>query len=114
MGEAWYYLTPMSFRIEHAHELGIDEARARIRALGDYLDNKHGIKVEWTGTNEAQVLGSFLVVKIEAKVMVEDKRVVFDGKDPGMLWRSKARSYLENKMQTYLDPKRTSDDLPRA
>jgi hypothetical protein len=104
----------MSFRIEHHHTLGLDHALERIRALGDYLDNKHGIGVSWTGPTTAKVKGSFMVVKIDATVTVEDARVVFDGKDPGMLWRGKAREYLERKMAMYLDPKRPLSDLPRA
>lgn len=104
----------MSLRIEHKHDLGIDDARERIRALGDYLNNKHGIGVTWTGQNEAKVLGKFMVVTIDATVTVEDKRVCFEGKDPGMLWRGKAKEYLTRKMGTYLDPGRRLEDLPRG
>jgi Putative polyhydroxyalkanoic acid system protein (PHA_gran_rgn) len=104
----------MSLRIEHKHELGIDDARDRIRALGEYLDNKHGIGVTWTGQNEAKVKGKFMVITIDATVTVEEKRVCFDGKDPGMLWRGKAKDYLSRKMGTYLDPKKTLADLPRG
>ena len=104
----------MSIRIEHPHELGLDEARERIRALADYLRNKYSIHSTWTGTNEARFQGSVLVVKFDVNVVVEDKRVVLDGKDPGMLWRNKAKDYLHHKLTTYLDPKLTIQDLPRA
>ena len=104
----------MSFRIEHKHDLGIDDARERIRALGDYLNNKHGIGVTWTGENEVKVRGKFLVVAIDAIATVEGNRVRFEGKDPGILWRGKAKEYLARKLGAYLDPSRRLEELPRG
>ncbi len=103
----------MSLRIECAHDLGIEDARERIRAWGEYLSNKHGIGIEWIGDDEVKVAGKFMVVTIDATVKVEAKRVRFEGKDPGMLWRGKAKEYLERKMAMYLDPDRPLSDLPR-
>jgi hypothetical protein len=37
----------------------------------------------------------------------------FSGKDPGFLWRGKAKDYLEHKLKTYLDPGKPLDQLPR-
>ena len=108
-----YYFLAMSLRIECAHDLGIEDARERIRAWGEYLSNKHGIGIEWIGDDEVKVAGKFMVVTIDATVKVEAKRVRFEGKDPGMLWRGKAKEYLERKMAMYLDPDRPLSDLPR-
>ncbi len=102
----------MSFRIDYAHALPIEDARARIRALGEYLSNKHGIKVSWIGENEAKISGKYLVVSIEGSVKIEPKNVCFDGKDPGMLWRGKAKEYLTRKLEKYLDASRPLADLP--
>ncbi|HNS99894.1 MAG TPA: polyhydroxyalkanoic acid system family protein [Polyangiaceae bacterium] len=110
----YYLFAPMSFRIDHAHSLPLEQAVERIRALGDYLNNKHGIGVTWTGPHTAHVKGNFMVVKIDATVSVETSKVVFDGKDPGMLWRGKAREYLERKMRKYLDPSCPVSELPRS
>ncbi len=104
----------MSFGIDHPHSLPIDDARARIRALGEYLSAKHGINVSWSGENLAKIAGKYLVVSIEGSVTVEDKRVRFEGKDPGMLWRGKAKDYLSAKLAKYLNPATKLEDLPRS
>ncbi|MBK9000986.1 MAG: polyhydroxyalkanoic acid system family protein [Myxococcales bacterium] len=104
----------MSFGIDHAHSLPIDDARARIRALGEYLSNKHGIAVTWSSDDQAKIAGKYLVVSIEGSVTVEDKRVRFQGKDPGMLWRGKAKDYLSAKLSKYLNPATKLEDLPRS
>jgi hypothetical protein len=102
----------MSFRIDYAHSLPIDDARARIRALGEYLSNKHGIAVTWAGENEATIKGKYLVVSIEGSVKVQATNVCFDGKDPGMLWRGKAKDYLTSKLEKYLDAATPLASLP--
>lgn len=102
----------MSFGLEHAHSLSIDDARARIKALGEYLSNKHGITVTWSGDDQAKIAGKYLVVSIEGTVDIESNRVRFEGKDPGMLWRGKAKDYLAAKLQKYLNPATRLEDLP--
>ena len=104
----------MSFRIDYPHRLPIDDARERMRALGDYLANKHGLRVSWTGENSASISGRYLVVSIEGTVSVEASQVRFDGKDPGMLWRGKARDYLTQKLSEYLDANKSTASLARA
>lgn len=103
----------MSFRIDHPHTLPIADARARIHALGDYLSNKHGLQVSWSGENQASIRGRYLVVSIDGTVAVEERSVRFEGKDPGLLWRGKARDYLSYKLARYLDPAQALDSLPR-
>lgn len=103
----------MSFSIEQSHSLKHEEARERIRALGDYLSNKHGLSVRWTSDDSASISGKYLVVTIEGTATVEPGRVRFEGKDPGMLWRGKARDYLTAKLRKYLDPSTPVDALPR-
>jgi hypothetical protein len=103
----------MSFVIDQNHTLDLDDARERVRAFGDYLSNKHGIGVTWTSANTAAVRGKFLVVTIDATVTVEATRVHFEGKDPGMLWRGKAKDYIAHKLAKYLDPSTALTELPR-
>jgi hypothetical protein len=103
----------MAFRIDYDHSLPIEDARARIHALGEYLTNKHGIGVTWSGEDQAKISGKYLVVTIDGTVSVEDEAVRFEGKDPGMLWRGKAKDYLSHKLQKYLDPSTPVDSLPR-
>lgn len=90
--------------IEQAHVLGIDEARVRLRALGDYLAMKHGMTIEWLDENRARIRGKYAVVSIDAEARVEAHRVQVTGKDPGMLWRLPAKKYVGAKLASYLGP----------
>src|SRR5262245_58830254 len=101
----------MSFAIDYAHSLAQDDARARIKALGEYLTNKHGIGMRWENDDRAKISGKYMIVTIEGTVTIEPKAVKFEGKDPGMLWRGKAKDYLTHKLSTYLDPKTLVGDL---
>ena len=100
------------FGLEYRFTMSKDDARARLHALGEYLHNKHGLSVSWSG-DTAQVSGRYLVVAIEGALSVGDGVAKFNGKDPGFLWRGKAKEYLEHKLRTYLDPSRPLDQLPR-
>lgn len=92
--------------------LSQDDAKARLGALGDYLQNKHGIAVNWNG-DAATVRGKYLVVAIEGSLSFAGGKAVFEGKDPGMLWRGKAKQYLAEKLAAYLDAKTPLEQLPR-
>jgi hypothetical protein len=102
-----------TMRIEHPHGLSDEEAKARLHALGEYFTNKHGIKVQWSG-DRAQVAGKYMIVAIEGQLWFEAGKAVFEGKDPGMLWRSKAKDYIAGKLKTYLDPSIKVEDLKRT
>jgi Putative polyhydroxyalkanoic acid system protein (PHA_gran_rgn) len=102
-----------SLRVEYPlGSLSKDDAKARLTALGEYFQNKHGIAVAWNG-DAAQIRGKYMVVQIEGSLAFAGDKAVFDGKDPGFLWRGKAKEYLQNKLAAYLDPKKTLEDLPR-
>lgn len=103
----------MSLRVDYPlSAMSQEEAKARLAALGEYLGNKHGIQVVWNG-DRATVKGKYLVVTIDGSLSFQGGKAVFEGKDPGFLWRSKAKDYLQNKLTTYLDPKTKLEDLPR-
>jgi hypothetical protein len=103
----------MAFDLTCPHGLDLADARARLHAMGDYLGNKYGLKVTWTGEDEASVSGSYLVVTISGSLKLSPTSVSFTGKDPGMLWRGKARDYLQGKLEKYLNPGVALDALPR-
>jgi hypothetical protein len=103
----------MAFELSAPHRLEVTDARARLHALGDYLANKYGLTVTWTGDDEASVAGSYLVVTIAGSLRVAANAVTFSGKDPGMLWRGKAKDYLLAKLEKYLNPSTPVDALPR-
>jgi hypothetical protein len=98
--------------IEHRFTIPRDDAKQRLVALGEYLTNRHKINVTWDG-DRASVKGKYMVVTVEGSMILGDDRVTFDGKDPGFLWRGKAKDYITKKLQTYLDPAFPVSDLPR-
>jgi hypothetical protein len=100
--------------IDYKHSLPDDEARARLKVLGEYLTNRHGIKVSWLDDNRAKFSGKYLVVKIEGELTMAPGIVRFRGEDPGFLWRRKAVDYIEGKLEKYLDTKNALADLPRG
>ena len=89
------------------------DAKARLTALGEYLNHKHGISVVWNG-DQAAVKGKYMVVSIEGSLLFRGQTAVFEGKDPGFLWRGKAKEYLQRKLTQYLDPTITIEELPRG
>jgi len=98
-------------QFDYPHSVGLDEARVRVRVLCTYLDNRHGIKVDWDG-DTASFDGKYLVVTIQGSMKIDADKIHFDGKDPGILWRKKAVKYLKEKLEMYLDPNTPVDQLP--
>ena len=103
----------MAFELSFPYRLDRAEARARLHALSDYLGNKYGLSISWTGEDEATISGSYLVVTVQGSLRLGDSTVTFSGKDPGMLWRGKAKDYLLGKLEKYLNPATALDALPR-
>jgi hypothetical protein len=101
-------------RIEYPHKLSRDEARQRLQALGEYLQKRHGITISWPEADRAVVRGKYMVVAIEGEMRLGDDAVLFEGKDPGMLFRKKARDYLVGKLDIYLDAATPAAELPRG
>ena len=102
----------MSMTIDFKHSLSVDEAKERVHALGEYLTNRHGIGVTWDG-DRANVNGKYMVVNIKGAVTFADGVVHFEGEDPGFLWRGKAKSYLTEKLEKYMNARTPVSDLPR-
>lgn len=104
----------MGLRVEYPlGSISQEDAAQRLKAFGEYLQHKHGIAVTWSG-DRASVRGKYTVVSIEGELLFEGGKAVFEGKDPGFLFRGKAKDYLTGKLSLYLDPTRTLDDLPRG
>jgi hypothetical protein len=103
----------VAFELSAPHRLELSDARARLRAMGDYLGNKYGLTITWTGEDEATVSGKYLVVSISGNLRLTPNTVTFSGKDPGMLWRGKAKDYLLGKIDKYMNPNTPLDALPR-
>jgi hypothetical protein len=97
---------------DYKHDFSVEDARARLQVLGEYLKNRHGIVVTWDG-DKASFRGKYMVVSIEGDMTLAPGVVHVAARDPGMLWRGKAKSYLQDKLATYLDPGTPMDELPR-
>lgn len=102
-----------TMRIEHTHGMTVEQARERMGALGEYLENKHKIGVRWTDATRATISGKYVLFSFEGRLVVEERKVLLEGPDPGMMLRSKAREYLERKLAKYLDASTPVDALPR-
>jgi|SRR5665647_2101129 len=98
--------------IDFQYVLSDQEARSRLELLGQYLVNKHGIKVTWQDENRARFSGKYLLVKIEGELSVGNSHAQFKGEDPGFLLRGRAKDYIQSKLAKYLDPKIAIGDLP--
>ena len=98
--------------IDFKYALSDTDARARLEILGQYLQNKHGIKVSWLESDRAKFSGKYLVVKIDGELTIKNGLAQFRGEDPGFLWRGRAKDYIESKLAKYLDPKTAEGELP--
>ncbi|MGN6104420.1 MAG: polyhydroxyalkanoic acid system family protein [Kofleriaceae bacterium] len=98
--------------IDFQYALSDEDARSRLEVLGQYLGNKHGIKVTWLDGARARFSGKYLVVKIDGELTVKNGQAQFRGEDPGFLWRARAKDYIQGKLAKYLDPKAELSQLP--
>jgi predicted GNAT superfamily acetyltransferase len=100
--------------IDFPYALSDQDARSRLDLLASYLNNRHGIQVTWIDGERARFIGKYLVVKIDGELTVGNGHARFRGEDPGFLWRSKAKDYIQNKLAKYLDPNASTAELPTS
>jgi hypothetical protein len=100
--------------IDFPYSLSEQDAKARLEILGQYLNNRHGIKVTWLDATRARFSGKYLVVRIDGELTMGGGRARFKGEDPGFLWRNRAKDYIQGKLAKYLDPAATPDSLPTS
>jgi hypothetical protein len=100
--------------IDFPYELSDQDARGRLELLGQYLSNKHGIKVTWVEADKARFSGKYLVVRIDGELTLGGGCARFRGEDPGFLWRGRAKDYIQGKLASYLDPRTAPDKLPTS
>lgn len=100
--------------IEHKHAFDQDEARARVRALADYLKNRHGMNVAWTDEDNFHLTGKYTVVNLDVSVRVGSDTIRVTGPDPGFLLRGPAKAYIARKVDEYLSPDVALESLPRG
>jgi hypothetical protein len=91
-------------KLEESHSLPLEEAQQRLKLLVDHWGKKAPLQVVWNGP-AAAVSGKAMGVKIEATIRVEANKIIAEGTDPGLLFRSAAINYLKRKFAEYFDPK---------
>ncbi len=100
--------------IDFKYSLPDPDAKSRLEILGEYLANKHGIKVTWVDAGRAKFSGKYPVVKTDGELSIGNGRAQFKGEDPGFLWRSRAKDYIQGKLEKYLDPSLQPAQLPTS
>jgi hypothetical protein len=100
--------------IDFQYSLSDTDAKSRLEILGQYLGNRHGIKVTWVDDARAKFSGKYLVVKIDGELTIKNGLAQFRGEDPGFLWRTRAKDYIQGKLAKYLDPATAPAQLPTS
>lgn len=100
--------------IDYSYSVSDTDAKSRLEILGTYLGNRHGIQVTWVDAKKAKFSGKYLVVRIDGELTLGNGRASFRGEDPGFLWRSRAKDYIQGKLAKYLDPSTETSQLPTS
>ena len=94
------------------HTLSLAEAKKRMEKLTQHWA-KHGIQSTWSG-DEATLHGRVMGIHLDATLRVTEKTVGGEATDPGMLLRGQAKKYLTHKFETWLDPRKSIEELEKA
>lgn len=98
----------MKFDIPHS--LPKEEVRKRVEQLLQYWGSKYGVKADWQGDG-AKMTGKVMGIQLDASFVITDKQVQGEGTDPGLLLRNQAKSYLQKKFASVLDPSKSLDQV---
>lgn len=90
-------------KFEVPHKLSKDEAKQRVTQLLERWNKEHGLQSTWNG-DRAKLVGKAMGLSINAELEVSGDRVGGEATDPGFLFRDKAKKYLTQKFDAYLDP----------
>ena len=102
-----------TMKFEVPHTLSKDEARKRVEQLLKYWMDKYGVKADWSGDG-AKVIGKVMGINLDANFTITDGAIQGEGTDPGMLLRGQAKSYIQKKFSTVLDPSKSISDLDKG
>jgi len=102
-----------TMKFEVPHTLSKDEARKRVEQLLKHWNDKYGVKAEWAADG-AKVIGKVMGINLDASFKITDGAIEGEGTDPGMLLRGQAKSYLQKKFSTVLDPSKSVDDVNKG
>lgn len=97
-------------QIKRPNEFDVSEAMERLRALVTYWQDKYGIEPDWKDDG-ASVSGNIMGFSFEAHLTVDDAEILVKGPPPNILVRGRVIGYIEEKLDEYLDPEVSVDDL---
>lgn len=98
----------MNFELPHA--LTQSEAKTRVELMLDAWTKKFGLVAHWNG-DAADFKGKVMGIALDGNLAVLEHSVKGDVTDPGLLFRSQAKKYVERKFTEYLDPAKSTDEL---
>ena len=90
-------------KLERTYEFTDAEVLARLRALTDYWEKKHGVVSTWAG-NRASLKGKVLGVRFEGTVDIGGGAIVADVQTGLLAERLGGKRYVESKLDDYLSP----------
>jgi hypothetical protein len=99
--------------LEVSHALSREAAKRRMELLIQRWERKYGLRSTWVG-DTARLSGTIMGIPLQATLEVSDQSVHGEANDPGMLFRHKAKKYLEEKLGWYLDPSKTPEGLEQS
>jgi Putative polyhydroxyalkanoic acid system protein (PHA_gran_rgn) len=99
-----------TMKFEVSHTLPKDEAKKRVEQLLHYWGTKYGVKSDWSGDG-AKLNGKVMGINLDASFVITDKAIQGEGTDPGLLLRGQAKSYLQKKFGSVLDPSKSLADI---
>jgi hypothetical protein len=97
-------------KIARSFTMPTDEALARLHALSDYWSTKYGLSVTWDG-NMGRISGKVRGVRFDGHMRVEPGRLTADIQAGFLAERLGGKKYVEGKLDDYLNPARTLEEL---
>jgi len=99
-------------KLDRTHSFSQEEAVARVRALTDYWDTRHGTHTDWQGST-ARIKGKVKGLSFDGTFSIDERHLVAEVKVGLLAEALGGRGYVERKLTDYLDPARTLEELRR-
>jgi len=96
--------------LDYPYSLDEDDALARLKALADYWQKKHGVKATWEG-NDVHFDGKVKGVRFDGKVTIGGGRVYANVKTGFLAEKLGGKAYVKGKLADYLDPSNSIEEL---
>ena len=95
---------------QYPHDMPRQEALDRVRALTDYWDTRYGTRTEWVG-NRGSIRGRAFRISFEATFTINPGSMDGEMRVSFLAVRMGGRQYIKRKLDEYLDPANSLEDL---